>query len=670
MAAASNLTLLMKVFEQEKELFWRNNASLTEEELQRRWSAETGKFRSILGSAETDEDTSPTTAPLVPPRTLPTSSDPVIKRESLETTVAQNTQRTEDPSKQSIPMSRKRTSDSRKGPSPFSSTGSSVPPLHIKKLGHNDDEPFSNYTINKARRTSHGRFPINIPATEYDNPRDYYTKNDWNLFPSAPRAQRNRSATKPMSLSPTQYNPLSTSPTFSISPTTTAATGSTDPTTLVSGDISRQASHMGNSVCDGLDMLRLKSQASNASSSFESHGQNSQLSFTPNLQVDDDLPFFNDSHLLDYTGGVVPEAPQPSLTVPSFSTTPSSSSTTTPVSTLHRTALADPNLSSRFQPASRTQSTRPLAAKPDTQSPPLSRSVSSEHRMIRVKSADGSVKDKISITKAPYVRPQHEKILCPHCNQRPKGYRGEHELGRHINKAHSMMRTVWMCVDPLPEKTFLSRCKACLRGKRYNAYYNAAAHLRRAHFNPKPKGPKGKTPNEEQTKRGGSSGGEWPSMDVCKMWMQEIREYVPQKSQPYNDDEDDDDDDDEDGRSEENNTLTVPHNPQHAHKASQSLPIAHRNFGTLPNSVPVPPATYSNNMLYPPSLSLSAPASQLSYNDDSLYLAQPTQALAAGDKANILDLSLNTNVNADLPFQMSPFAEDQSFYDGFQNPGF
>lgn len=57
MAAVSGLTLLMKVFEQEKELFWRTNASLGEQELQRRWSAETGDIRSLLDGPQVHHTT-------------------------------------------------------------------------------------------------------------------------------------------------------------------------------------------------------------------------------------------------------------------------------------------------------------------------------------------------------------------------------------------------------------------------------------------------------------------------------------------------------------------------------------------------------------------------------------------------------------------------------------
>ncbi|KAL8643762.1 MAG: hypothetical protein Q9226_008137 [Calogaya cf. arnoldii] len=663
MATESNLTLLAKVFEQEKELFWRNNASLDDEELQQRWSAKTGNIRSLLGAPQIDPTTAKGTI-LQPP--VPTSSAPSVKREQSEST---GTRRIKVPSNESVPMNRKRTNDSRLGPSPFSSTGSSVSPLNLNAYSSNDDEPFSNYTVNKARRIPNGRFPINIPVTEYD-PKDYYIRDDSKLSPIGPWAPHPQQAPKPMSLSPTQYTPCATSPTFSYSPTATTATDATNPTTMASTGMSRQASNMGNSVCDGLDMLRLKSQASNASPNSESHGQDSQSSVIPNLQADENLPFFGDAHLLDFTGGGVSEVHESSLTVPSTSW----SSTIPPAPSKRRTTSKDQRLSPQPPPFSRplpiTQPTRQLVANSETYTIPLSRSVSSEHRMIRVKSADGSVKDKVSIAKAPYVRPQHEKIMCPHCNQRPKGYRGEHELGRHINKAHSLTRTVWVCVDRSRDQKYLSRCKACVRVKRYNAYYNAAAHLRRAHFNPKPKVRKGDVPEEEKTKRGGSSGGELPPMDVCKMWMQEIREYVPQKSQPYNNDEDEDEDEDEDMGPEETSSRAVPSNLQQHPPISQSLPIYRHDFGTHAIPIPNPPMSTSNNALYPASFALSAPATQLSDHDDSLYLAPPTRALTGSDKANILDLSLDTNVNAGFPFQMSPFIEHSNFYEGHQHHGF
>ncbi|TDZ37567.1 Metallothionein expression activator [Colletotrichum spinosum] len=76
----------------------------------------------------------------------------------------------------------------------------------------------------------------------------------------------------------------------------------------------------------------------------------------------------------------------------------------------------------------------------------------------------------------------------------------------------------WVCAEPesysstLPQPVVpLSKCKACVTQKRYGAYYNAAAHLRRAHFNPH---------------RGGKASGDWPPMTILKDWMREVRQSI------------------------------------------------------------------------------------------------------------------------------------------------
>jgi hypothetical protein len=49
--------------------------------------------------------------------------------------------------------------------------------------------------------------------------------------------------------------------------------------------------------------------------------------------------------------------------------------------------------------------------------------------------------------------------------------------------------------------------------------YNAAAHLRRAHFHPRPRGRR----NKGDEKRGGKGGGDHPAMDYLRRhWMSEI----------------------------------------------------------------------------------------------------------------------------------------------------
>lgn len=166
---------------------------------------------------------------------------------------------------------------------------------------------------------------------------------------------------------------------------------------------------------------------------------------------------------------------------------------------------------------------RPLAPKA---SPPVAEAVSapSNVQMAQIQSSDGSSKTVGVISKTPYVRPSHPKIMCQHCNERPDGFRGTHELDRHIARAHAAVRKGYICVAPSFNETFLDNCKHCRNQKVYGAYYNAAAHLRRAHFHPRKRGRKGK--NDE--KRGGIGGGDHPAMDWLKQhWIQELE--VPNK---------------------------------------------------------------------------------------------------------------------------------------------
>lgn len=107
--------------------------------------------------------------------------------------------------------------------------------------------------------------------------------------------------------------------------------------------------------------------------------------------------------------------------------------------------------------------------------------------------------------------------------QYPNGFRGEHELRGHTERNHQRMRKFWVTVDASPGKKFLADCKQCSAGKKYTAYYNAAAHLRRVHFHPRKRGRKGK--NKE--KLGSKGGGDDPPMEVLKQhWLKEVEVEV------------------------------------------------------------------------------------------------------------------------------------------------
>lgn len=181
-------------------------------------------------------------------------------------------------------------------------------------------------------------------------------------------------------------------------------------------------------------------------------------------------------------------------------------------------------------------STRPLAPKDNAES--MSRqnssSSSSEPDMTRQLSADGS---KVAIQKAKYTRPPHEKVYCSICNIKPEGFRGPHELRRHVENKHGAIRKMWVCKDTSPDQMFLSKCKSCREMKAYGAYYNAGAHLRRIHFNPRERGKKS---DKTAKARGGDGGGDQPPMDILKLWIEEIDVPVTKNMPPFNDNENDD----------------------------------------------------------------------------------------------------------------------------------
>ena len=91
-------------------------------------------------------------------------------------------------------------------------------------------------------------------------------------------------------------------------------------------------------------------------------------------------------------------------------------------------------------------------------------------------------------------------------------------MNRHWQRAHAKVRTVWVTVDASSDKEFLAKRKKCRAGKKYSAYYNAAAHLCRAHFGPPKRGLKPKGGNKGRS--------DLPTMgDLMRGgWIKEITE--------------------------------------------------------------------------------------------------------------------------------------------------
>lgn len=552
-------------------------------------------------------------------------------------------------------MNRKRTNESHNGPSPFTSTGSPVPPLTLNHYQNNDDDPFSPYTT-KRRRSN---------IVVYDDPKDFYLSSKLNHSPSAPRPQRSRRLSRPLSASPKDAVSLSASPTFSQSPATLSTSSFTNPTALTSTQMSRQSSHIGSSSVFGdFAMLRLKSQTSNLDVDNSGHLTADAYNHSPQHLSNAEVP-----HLLDFIGASVAEPPScQSLSVPVMPTL-LSPSTSAENLTMKRSVSSESTDSNQSSTSGRSQQAlqnpRSIVPKTETNVPSMPHQSSSpENQMIRVKSADGSIQEKMPIAKAPYERPKHEKLKCPHCDEKPTGYRAEHELRRHVERAHSKIRTTFICIDISPDKKFLSNCKACSRGKRYNAYYNAAAHLRRAHFKPRDKTQKGKDKNKGRDSRAGSSGGDWPSMDELRKWFQEVKEVVP-KNMSLQDDKLEDEDEDE---KELMITLDSAADDQFQIPAS-SHPLNSANVGSL--TVPIPTFTSTTASLpsqFPPAHSMPAVSQQSVFDADTLYLAKPRQShdRDGNPLPGVLDCSINTGQNSDeFLFNMSPINETSNLFDGF-----
>ena len=153
--------------------------------------------------------------------------------------------------------------------------------------------------------------------------------------------------------------------------------------------------------------------------------------------------------------------------------------------------------------------------------------ISSLHSAILQPTIDHS---KEAITKAPYFRSRHSKLYCNLCSETPGGFRGDHELRRHQERAHTERRKVWICIEPTTPRTQwwpatpLSICKQCKQQKTYNVYYNAAAHLRRAHFNPCKRGRRPKSETREALNLRSPAAGDWPPIEWLKShgWLKKI----------------------------------------------------------------------------------------------------------------------------------------------------
>lgn len=358
-------------------------------------------------------------------------------------------------------------------------------------------ETDGNYTASPATRASRKRHRHQLPkVTEYD-PSVYVAtiSEDTGLTTTNPaflahglpaNGYPDRSR-----LSVTTAPMLDRSYSFDSS-STPSTPAITEASTLSSQEMSRNGSivsthsPVNNSLCEAVDMIRFNSSHSNFS--FARGDINAPFDVSADF-CEDDLGACTQSYQSDQKYLVAHDQDlSPTSTFTFSSSNANSASFSSQLLTPSDATLimnnswssqsSESDSSTSQSRSSRRQNLKeqiqrgnncPIAPKVDTSRKPAP--------MVRVASSDGSVQVKALISrKAPYQRPQHPKLFCPYCNDHPDGFRGEHELQRHTNRAHpSGIRKVWICEDLFGDGQFLANCKACRTKKRYGAYYNAAA---------------------------------------------------------------------------------------------------------------------------------------------------------------------------------------------------
>ncbi|KAF7196546.1 hypothetical protein HII31_02274 [Pseudocercospora fuligena] len=331
-----------------------------------------------------------------------------------------------------------------------------------------------------------------------------------------------------------------------VSPSTSMSTHLSPPSSLASSEMSRQSSVSSASVIDAFDMMRVESSFSTASDLFPIDDldgsfvscatEKPAVSSQPTIGfVDDgsppllrnvgyglvgtDFSFTVDQKFPDAAAATIVGGQQISHGQDMVRSTSQQSISSTSSNGIKASERRRKHIENGRQS---------IAPKSLPDGPKAARVTASDDQESKsIKGQESTSNRKEAIAKAPYVRPQHPKLYCNMCNEFPSGFRGEHELRRHWDRAHAECRKVWICKEPSVKTEWwpakpLSICKQCKQMKQYNVYYNAAAHLRRAHFCPRKRGRKAR--GEERESRAGKAGGDWPPIDWLKAngWLQEI----------------------------------------------------------------------------------------------------------------------------------------------------
>jgi len=310
---------------------------------------------------------------------------------------------------------------------------------------------------------------------------------------------------------------------YSSSPTTSDA-GLTNASTATSSMMSRSNT---DDMLSGIGMLRVDSTASHYN-----HSVASDSTIVDTCKVDDvAAQLFSQSSFSSLDEDSIVSQSQPSSfdnqSFVSFSSQTEmkrhSSQESNSSSLSSSSQRSQSRISRRVSEQNAQSKARPLAPKQECYDDSYSTKEKAP-KLVDVASEDGTIRQKAEIPRTTRQQPQRKTTFCTVCEDHPQGFHGEHELRRHIDRHHSTQRKVWICKESTLEDgrrplVPLSNCKACRSNKTYGANYNAAAHLRRAHFFPckNKRGGRGKVSEG----RGGMGGGDEPPMDELKNWMYE-----------------------------------------------------------------------------------------------------------------------------------------------------
>ena len=320
-------------------------------------------------------------------------------------------------------------------------------------------------------------------------------------------------------------------------------------TNLTSIGMSRATSGAGTSFCGGLENMRITTPnmsrcVSNVSQSFNTSPFSTRVPAAMTSEVSTSSATFDSPQALSHMGGATEgKKPVEALNRPALTLVDEDEDE----AKLERTSSAESHSSvesrlsrrSREQAASGSRALAPAILPPsqpsstNVNSQPDRLSLPASQCMSRTQSSE-SQNGRVAIPKeqSQYPRRVSDKVKCDQCDKKPDGYRSEHELQRHKIRAHDHTRNVFICKDASEDGKFLSECVQCKAFKQYGAYYNAAAHLRRKHFNIRPKGVKKKGKLSDEERRGGKGGGTEPPMCVLKKWMYEFK--VHSDGEPVN----------------------------------------------------------------------------------------------------------------------------------------